>query len=140
MVNTLATSVVGDHLNDVFHIWSGTGANGKGLTNNLVATSFGEYYYEPSACLFASQSISGLVPSSELAKLKGKRVVIASEAEPGDKHRYGVLKQCSGHVRFALEWCTPITGMKGVEYDPLAVMLAVDSAIKLLQDMGDGKS
>jgi hypothetical protein len=26
------------------------------------------------------------------------------------------------HVRFALECCTPITGMKGVELDPLAIM------------------
>jgi P4 family phage/plasmid primase-like protien len=97
MINTLATSVVGDRPNDVFHIWSGTGANGKGLTKNLVATTFGEYYYEPSAGLFATRSVSGSVLSSELAKLKGRRVVIASEAESGDKLRAGLLKQCSGH-------------------------------------------
>jgi phage/plasmid-associated DNA primase len=97
MINTLATSIVGDRPNDVFHIWCGTGANGEGLTKNLVATSFGEYYYEPSTGLFATRSVSGSVLSSELAKLKGRRVVIASEAEPGNKLRSGLLKQCSGH-------------------------------------------
>jgi putative DNA primase/helicase len=41
--------------------------------------------------------VSGSVLSSELAKLKGKRICIASEAEPGDKLRAGLLKQCTGH-------------------------------------------
>eukprot|EP00873_Tetraselmis_striata_P020412 jgi/Tetstr1/440676/TSEL_028985.t1 len=97
VINTLATSVVGNRPNDRFQIWSGTGANGKGLTKNLVASAFGEYYYEPSAGLFAIRSISGNVLSSELAKLKGRRICIASEAEPGDKLRAGLLKQCTGH-------------------------------------------
>eukprot|EP00873_Tetraselmis_striata_P027955 jgi/Tetstr1/448219/TSEL_035507.t1 len=97
VLHSLATSVVGNRPNDRFQIWSGTGANGKGLTKNLVASAFGEYYYEPSAGLFATRSVSGSVLSSELAKLKGKRICIASEAEPGDKLRSGLLKQCTGH-------------------------------------------
>lgn len=97
VMKTLATSVVGNRPNDRFQIWSGTGANGKGLTKNLVASAFGDYYYEPSAGLFATRSVSGSVLSSELAKLKGRRICIASEAEPGDKLRAGLLKQCTGH-------------------------------------------
>eukprot|EP00873_Tetraselmis_striata_P009643 jgi/Tetstr1/429907/TSEL_019772.t1 len=97
VLKNLATSVVGNRPNDRFQIWSGTGANGKGLTKNLVGSAFGDYYYEPTAGLFASRSVSGSVLSSELAKLKGKRICIASEAEPGDKLRAGLLKQCTGH-------------------------------------------
>jgi phage/plasmid-associated DNA primase len=87
VLKDIATSVVGNRPNDRFHIWSGSGGNGKGLTKNLVASAFGDYYYEPYAWLFASRSVSGSVLSSELAKLKGKRICVASEAEPGDKLR-----------------------------------------------------
>eukprot|EP00873_Tetraselmis_striata_P021731 jgi/Tetstr1/441995/TSEL_003145.t1 len=97
VLQTLATSVVGDRPNDRFQIWSGTGGNGKGLVKNLVSSALGQYYYEPTAGLFATRSVTGSVLSSELAKLKGKRVCIASEAEPGDTLRAGLLKQCTGH-------------------------------------------
>jgi phage/plasmid-associated DNA primase len=92
VLNNIATSVVGNRPNDRFQTWSGSAANGKGLTKNLVASVFGDYYYEPSAGLFASRSVSGRVLSSELAKRKGKRICVASEAEPGDKLRAGLLK------------------------------------------------
>eukprot|EP00873_Tetraselmis_striata_P039780 jgi/Tetstr1/460044/TSEL_005364.t1 len=97
VLQTLATSVVGDRPNDRFQIWSGTGGNGKGLVKNLVSSALGQYYYEPTAGLFATRSVTGSVLSSELAKLKGKRICIASEAEPGDTLRAGLLKQCTGH-------------------------------------------
>jgi P4 family phage/plasmid primase-like protien len=97
ILNTLAISVVGERKNHIFHIWSGSGANGKGLTKNLAGSAFGEYYYEPSSSIFCERSVTGTVLSSELAKMKGKRLVITSEAEPGDKLRPGLLKQCAGN-------------------------------------------
>jgi P4 family phage/plasmid primase-like protien len=97
LLHFLSTSVVGKRPKDCFQIWTGTGANGKGLTKNLAAAALGEYYYEPSSALFAHRSVSGSCLSSELAKLKGKRLCISSEAEPGDQLRIGLLKQCTGH-------------------------------------------
>ena len=97
VLNVLATSVVGIRETDRFQIWTGTGANGKGLTKNLCAAAFGSYYYEPAITLFTDRSVSGSCLSSELAKLRGKRLCITSEAEPGDKLRPGLLKQCTGH-------------------------------------------
>jgi putative DNA primase/helicase len=96
IMNTLSTSVVGNRPGDRFQIWTGTGANGKTLQKNLVATAFGGYYYEPSSTIFATRSISGNCLSPEIAKLKGKRIVITSESESGDKLRAGLIKQCSG--------------------------------------------
>ena len=96
VLNVLATSVVGVRETDRFQIWTGTGANGKGLTKNLCAAAFGDYYYEPASTLFTDRSVSGSCLSSELAKLRGKRLCITSEAEPGDKLRLGLLKQCTG--------------------------------------------
>ena len=97
VLNNIATSIVGIRERDRFQIWTGTGANGKGLTKNLAGSAFGEYYYEPASTLFADRSVTGSCLSSELAKLKGKRLCISSEAEPGDKLRAGLLKQCTGH-------------------------------------------
>jgi phage/plasmid-associated DNA primase len=97
VLKNIATSVVGgSRPNDGFQIWSGTGANGKGLTKNLFASAFGDCDYKPSAGLFASRSVSGRVLNSELAKLEGKRSCIASEAEPGDTIQAGLMKQCTG--------------------------------------------
>ncbi len=51
----LATSVTGARPKDTFHIWTGTGANGKGITKTLLEAAFGDggngYYYEPDAGL-----------------------------------------------------------------------------------------
>ena len=55
----LATSVIGDRPKNTFLIWTGTGANGKGITKTLMAVAFGAgdtgYYYEPDAGLFAQR-------------------------------------------------------------------------------------
>lgn len=82
VLQNLATYVAGNRPNDRFQIRLGTCANGKGLTKKMAASAFSSYYYEPTACLSASLSVSGSVLSSELAKLNGKRVCIASETGP----------------------------------------------------------
>jgi len=80
-IRYLATSVVGERRNGTFTIWSKTGANGKGLTKNLAAAAFGGYYYEPDQALFASRSVSdSCLSSSDVTKMKGKRLIITSDA------------------------------------------------------------
>jgi hypothetical protein len=66
-----------------------------------------------------------------------RRIVVSTqERVSGEKHAFAVrtpaFQNGSGfqgkpHVRFALEWCTPITGFKGVEPDPLSIMLCSPS-------------
>jgi P4 family phage/plasmid primase-like protien len=99
LLRFLATSVVGDRRLDCFQVWSGTGANGKGLIKLLACMAFGDYAYEPDQTLFSSRSVSGSCLSSELALMKGKRLIITSEAEASkdNKLRVGLLKKCTGH-------------------------------------------
>jgi phage/plasmid-associated DNA primase len=61
--------------------------------------ALGDYAYEPDQTLFSSRSVSGSCLSSELAMMKGKRLVITSETEASkdNKLRVGLLKKCSGH-------------------------------------------
>jgi phage/plasmid-associated DNA primase len=98
LMKTLATSVDGDRPNDIFMIWTGTGANGKGLTKTICSKAFGDYFYDPGQTVFANRAVSGSCLSSELTKLKGKRICMTSECEAvNDKLRVGVLKHCTGH-------------------------------------------
>jgi putative DNA primase/helicase len=61
--------------------------------------AFGNYAHEPGQTLFSSRSVSGSCISSELAMMKGKQLVITSEAEASkdNKLRIGLLKKCIGH-------------------------------------------
>ena len=98
----MATLVHGDHPLDTFHIWTGTGANGnKGLITALMAMALGTYCYTPDQVLFAARSVKcGSILSSELAKMKGKRLIITSKTDSTkDYLRVGLLKRCSGQDR-----------------------------------------
>jgi hypothetical protein len=100
IMQTLATSVVGYRKRQKFQVWTGSGANGKGLTKNVVQAAFGKYYYEPDSKMFTNISVSGSSgPNSELAKLEGKRIVMTSETEqvPNNKLKIGLLKNCTGN-------------------------------------------
>ncbi len=42
IVQTLDNSFVGHRLRDKFQIWTGNGANGKGLTKTIITKAFGQ--------------------------------------------------------------------------------------------------
>jgi hypothetical protein len=94
----LATSVHGIRTNDKFYIWTGAGANSKGLTKTIFIKAFCDYFNEPGQIVFASRDVSRSCLSSELAKLKIKRLCMTSECETvNGKLRVCVLKQCTDH-------------------------------------------
>jgi phage/plasmid-associated DNA primase len=98
IVNTLATFVHGDRPNDMFQIWTGTGANGKDLAKTIFAKAFGDYFKELGQAVFANRAISGSYLSNESAKLKGKIICMTSECEAvNDKLRVGIRMQCTCH-------------------------------------------
>jgi hypothetical protein len=66
-----------------------------------------------------------------------RRIVVSTQERlSGEKYAFTVrtpaFQNGSGfqgqpHVRFALEWCTPIIGFTGVEPDPLSILLCCPS-------------
>jgi hypothetical protein len=63
-------------------------------------------------------------------------VVSSQDHESGEGYSFTVRMPTSQNgpgfqgqpqVRFALEWCTPITGLKGVEFDPLSILFCSPS-------------
>lgn len=96
LLKTLAYMLAGDRYLENFWIWTGRGANGKGALTTLLEATFGDYIYTPSSTVFMTKKPTCLNP--ELAKTKGKRLVVASEPAD-DSHMLQVsdLKNWTGN-------------------------------------------
>lgn len=69
-----------------FYILTGKGGNGKGLLNDLIRYSLGEYFYAPENT-FLTSKIKGNAPNNTLTELKNVRYVSVSEPETEDGTR-----------------------------------------------------
>ena len=58
---------------------TGRGRNGKGTIASLLNVTLGAYYYEPSAAVFTTSERNPSAACPEIANMKGKRCVMASE-------------------------------------------------------------
>jgi P4 family phage/plasmid primase-like protien len=96
MWNTTSYSICGDRYLEMLEFYTGDGANGKGTYSKLLKNSFGDYYYEPNVSVFTCKKTSSSAANPELAKTKGKRIVIASEPEETDKFQIGAIKNWTG--------------------------------------------
>lgn len=96
MWNTTAYSICGDKYIDMFEFYTGSGANSKGTFSKLLKNSFGDYYYEPNVSVFTCKKSNSSSANPEVAKTRGKRIIVATEPEETDKFQVGILKNWSG--------------------------------------------
>ena len=96
LLTLFASMLDGSVSGEKFYIFTGTGANGKGLVSTLLANAFGDYAGDfPVQVLTSKRSKPGeALP--EIARLKGARVVIAQEPEEGQPMNASILKEYSG--------------------------------------------
>lgn len=82
----------------VFAIFYGCGANGKGLLNQTLETLLGGYYKSMSRdCMFnTDKKTSKGQASPHLAELQGVRLGVVDEASEDDIFDSRLLKQCTG--------------------------------------------
>jgi P4 family phage/plasmid primase-like protien len=77
------------------YMWFLTGSqgrNGKSVLAAFIDKTFGGYSYMPRADMFTTATTSSGGPSSELAKMKGKRFVCASEPDDTDGSSFKVSR------------------------------------------------
>lgn len=96
MLNTFAYALSGDKFMEFLQFWIGTGANGKGGMSKLLEKTLGEYCYSPDVSVFTTKKTSSSSANPELAKMKGKRLAIATEPNEDDKFQVGALKAWTG--------------------------------------------
>ena len=92
----MASLVVGNNVNQTFHLYKGTGRNGKSALVDLLSEALGDYKAQVPISWLTSKrgNIGGATP--ELAQLPGRRYAVMQEPEKGAKIQEGVLKEITG--------------------------------------------
>jgi P4 family phage/plasmid primase-like protien len=92
----LASTLVGNNMNQTFNMYIGVGSNGKSILVNLMEQTLGDYKGDVPLTLLTQQRtrIGGLSP--ELVALKGVRYAVMQEPSKGDRINEGIMKQVTG--------------------------------------------
>ena len=97
VLKLLASFLHGDMINQHFHIWTGSGSNGKSTIVDLIEGTLGDYSCPlPVSLLTKARSSSG-VATPEFAKHQGKALRSHhGEPENGDQIYVGHMKEITG--------------------------------------------
>ena len=92
----LASCLVGTNKNQTFHVYHGSGSNGKSLLVDLMSATLGDYKGTVPITLVTEtrNKIGGT--SDEVLKLKGVRYAVMQEPTKGAKLNEGIMKELTG--------------------------------------------
>lgn len=93
VVKYLASCLSGCNEAQKFHIWTGTGANGKSMLMNLMESAMGDYACKAPIALFTQSRAKAGGASPDQVKLRGKRFVTMSEPDEDYALNTGLIKE-----------------------------------------------
>jgi P4 family phage/plasmid primase-like protien len=96
MWDHLASCLIGVNTNQTFHVYKGSGRNGKSALTSLMSKTMGEYKGTVPITLITSKRNGIGSTSSEVAQLDGIRYAVMQEPSKGDKINEGTLKELTG--------------------------------------------
>ena len=96
IIDLMASCLQGHTPDEKFHIWTGSGGNGKSLSINLLQKALGDYACTLPITILTSKRPSATSANPEMAKTKGKRFCVFQEPEYDDKIHVGYMKEISG--------------------------------------------
>ena len=96
VVTLLSTFLSGKTGEEKFHIWTGSGGNGKSKLIDLFAACMGDYKTTLPISLLTQKRGSSSAASPELEKTKGKRFACLQEPERNEKLNVGLMKELTG--------------------------------------------
>lgn len=97
MWDHLASVLLGTNRNQTFHVYHGSGSNGKSLLVNLMAAMLGDYKGTVPITLVTGERVKIGGTSDEIIKLKGTRFAVMQELTKGAKLNEGVMKELTGN-------------------------------------------
>lgn len=96
MWSHLASSLMGINKDHTFHIYTGSGSNGKSILATFMSLCLGDYQEQVPITLI-TQKRSGIGgTSSEVARLHGIRYAVMQEPTKGDRINEGIMKEITG--------------------------------------------
>ena len=96
MWDHLASCLIGTTHNQTFHVYHGSGSNGKSLLVDLMSATLGEY--KGTVPITLVTDVRGKIggTSDEVLKLKGVRYAVMQEPSKGVKLNEGIMKELTG--------------------------------------------
>ena len=95
-LTVLATCVAGETKEEKFYILTGSGSNGKSLTNDLMKYALGDYYMPCNISMVTQKRGKANEASPELIKSRGRRMGVYQEPDENDKINPGLMKELTG--------------------------------------------
>ncbi|MEP1199907.1 phage/plasmid primase, P4 family [Tateyamaria sp.] len=92
----LGYGITGHVIHEDFDFWYGDGGNGKGTLMNCVTNILGDYHKTAAETAFIADDKGRAEHSTELADLRGARLVTVSETAEGQKFKTSRIKQITG--------------------------------------------
>ncbi|PNH01270.1 putative helicase [Tetrabaena socialis] len=96
-VLTLLSSFLSGHTREErFHIWMGSGCNGKSLSVELFDKALGDYTCKFPVTLLTQKRAASNAATSEIARAKGRRFACLQEPSEDERLNIGLLKELTG--------------------------------------------
>jgi len=92
----LSTFLSGDTGNELFHIWTGSGGNGKSKLIELFELGLGDYCCKLPITVLTRKRACSNQATPELARTKGKRFACLQEPDENEKIQVGLMKELTG--------------------------------------------
>lgn len=96
VMTVLASFLSGETNEEHFHIWTGSGGNGKSKIIELFENAIGDYGCKLPVSLITGKRSASSAASPEIAMLKGKRFACLQEPSEGSKINAGMMKEMTG--------------------------------------------
>ena len=93
---TLSSCLSGRIREERFHIWTGSGSNGKSLSVSLFEKTLGQYCCKFPVTLLTQKRAASSSATPEIARAKGRRFAVLQEPSEDERLNVGQLKELSG--------------------------------------------
>ena len=96
VLTLLASFLSGYTREERFHIWTGSGSNGKSLSVELYDKALGDYTCKFPVTLLTQKRAASNSATSEIARAKGRRFACLQEPSEDERLNIGLLKELTG--------------------------------------------